>query len=129
MLTPSRRLTQNFRDAEGPRAVHAMLLADGGAVLTVLQEAARVVETETHKQELHKHEQQQQLRLLASRRGGAAAPRRRCAAPECDKQETFSDEFKKCASCARVFYCSRACQVQHWRAGHKRECATARSAA
>jgi hypothetical protein len=96
-------LTQSFCDANGPRAVRAMLLADGGAVLALLQDASRAVETEEDRQE---REREQQL-ALASRRRGAAAPRRRCAAPECGKQETFPDEFKKCASCARVFYCSR----------------------
>jgi hypothetical protein len=117
-------LTQSFRDADGPRAMPDALLADGGAVLAVLRDAARAMETKTHQLE----HQEQQL-LQASRRRVAAAPRRHCAAEECGKQEDYPDEFKKCAACARVAYCSRACQVQHWRAVHKRECAAARSAA
>jgi hypothetical protein len=47
---------------------------------------------------------------------------RRCAAPECDKEEPCRGWFKKCARCAAVPYCSKACQKAHWRAGHKREC-------
>lgn len=38
-----------------------------------------------------------------------------CGAPGC--QLTFKNEgvtFKKCARCATVGYCSRACQIQHW---------------
>ena len=31
--------------------------------------------------------------------------------------------LSKCASCMQVAYCSKSCQVQHWKkGGHKREC-------
>lgn len=30
--------------------------------------------------------------------------------------------LKKCAQCRSVAYCSRKCQVAHWKAGHKEEC-------
>ena len=37
----------------------------------------------------------------------------------CDKPGALS----KCAGCMRVAYCSKNCQVQHWKkGGHKREC-------
>ena len=31
-------------------------------------------------------------------------------------------DFKCCARCRVPFYCSKKCQKQHWRAGHKTEC-------
>lgn len=31
--------------------------------------------------------------------------------------------FKPCAACRTDRYCGRACQVAHWKAGHKGECA------
>jgi len=30
--------------------------------------------------------------------------------------------LRKCAKCHRASYCSRKCQVKHWKAGHKKEC-------
>ena len=36
----------------------------------------------------------------------------------CNKTENT----KQCAKCKCVAYCSRACQVTHWRAGHKQDC-------
>ncbi|PPR06589.1 hypothetical protein CVT24_001770 [Panaeolus cyanescens] len=49
-----------------------------------------------------------------------------CSAPSC--QLTFShvaNEYKKCAKCAAVAYCSKACQVKDWKDEwypHKRVC-------
>jgi len=31
---------------------------------------------------------------------------------------------KRCAGCQSAFYCSRKCQIKHWKKGHKHECAT-----
>jgi hypothetical protein len=36
--------------------------------------------------------------------------------------EVLAAQFKKCSRCGAVRYCTRACQVAHWKAGHKREC-------
>lgn len=37
----------------------------------------------------------------------------------------LASELKKCSACRAVGYCSRECQVDHWKkGGHKRECAT-----
>lgn len=35
-----------------------------------------------------------------------------------------SDEssLRKCAACKNARYCSKECQVQDWRAGHKQTC-------
>ena len=30
--------------------------------------------------------------------------------------------FKKCSKCQRVHYCSRECQIEHWKKSHKHEC-------
>jgi hypothetical protein len=31
--------------------------------------------------------------------------------------------FKKCLGCRCVRYCSRKCQIRHWKAAHRTECA------
>lgn len=36
--------------------------------------------------------------------------------------KTVPPLLKKCARCLKVAYCSPACQKQHWRDGHKKEC-------
>ena len=33
-----------------------------------------------------------------------------------------SQQSMSCANCKCVHYCSRKCQVKHWKAGHKKEC-------
>jgi hypothetical protein len=30
--------------------------------------------------------------------------------------------LRKCAQCLGVLYCSRECQVKHWKDGHKQHC-------
>lgn len=30
--------------------------------------------------------------------------------------------LKQCSACKTAQYCSRECQVRHWRAGHRQEC-------
>jgi hypothetical protein len=42
--------------------------------------------------------------------------RTHCGRPECD-----GAGVKKCASCLKVYYCGRECQLAHWPA-HKTEC-------
>jgi hypothetical protein len=66
---------------------------------------------------------------MPQRRTTAEEPTLRCCdAPECTKAEHTAGDFKKCARCGAVRYCSKACQVLHWRAGHKRECCGAAAA-
>jgi hypothetical protein len=36
---------------------------------------------------------------------------------------TIHREFRRCGSCRCFAYCSRECQLKHWREGHKDECA------
>ena len=40
-----------------------------------------------------------------------------CAAPGCPKEAHL-----KCSRCQTVRYCSKACQVTHWKAGHAKAC-------
>ena len=41
-------------------------------------------------------------------------------------REGGDNGLKVCSGCKMVRYCSRECQKEHWRAGHKRECAALR---
>ena len=50
--------------------------------------------------------------------------KRRCINLSCTKREGETDDVKllACARCG-VLYCSRECQVSHWKRSHKDECA------
>ncbi|KAG0234109.1 hypothetical protein B0O80DRAFT_437261 [Mortierella sp. GBAus27b] len=45
-----------------------------------------------------------------------------CAARSCDKKETTKNQFQRCGGCKKRFYCSRECQVEDWKKGHKSVC-------
>ncbi|GAQ85653.1 hypothetical protein KFL_002470110 [Klebsormidium nitens] len=52
---------------------------------------------------------------------------RRCgrvknAFQRCHQRETKGGTFKQCGRKCGVFYCSRDCQVNHWKEGHKQAC-------
>ena len=47
-----------------------------------------------------------------------------CAAPGCPKEAHL-----KCSRCQTVRYCSKGCQVTHWKAGHSKACRAATAAA
>jgi hypothetical protein len=40
----------------------------------------------------------------------------------CGKQSREKQELKACSSCKAFHYCSKKCQVKHWKAGHKVDC-------
>ncbi|CAH1233435.1 Hypp739 [Branchiostoma lanceolatum] len=40
----------------------------------------------------------------------------------CNRQELPEAKFQKCGRCRKTRYCSKQCQHQHWRGGHKDEC-------
>ncbi|KAJ7476029.1 hypothetical protein FB451DRAFT_1132747 [Mycena latifolia] len=42
----------------------------------------------------------------------------------CKKQETSASPLQSCSRCRSVRYCGRACQVAHYKATHKRACAS-----
>ena len=40
----------------------------------------------------------------------------------CGNKSRVKQEFKACARCKTCHYCSKKCQVEHWKAGHKVDC-------
>ena len=44
---------------------------------------------------------------------------------QCGKTEEPGETFNHCSRCKVVSYCSKACQKQHWRGGHKDTCQAA----
>ncbi|BDA50305.1 hypothetical protein COCOBI_15-4340 [Coccomyxa sp. Obi] len=40
----------------------------------------------------------------------------------CAQCEKLCDKLQKCGACELMSYCSRKCQVKHWKAGHKQAC-------
>lgn len=46
----------------------------------------------------------------------------KCNYAPCQNKETYVGEFKKCARCRIVRYCSRKCQKKHWKEIHKHQC-------
>ncbi|KAK8816076.1 MYND-type zinc finger protein [Blastocystis sp. ATCC 50177/Nand II] len=47
---------------------------------------------------------------------------RTCSNPNCGNTESKPGEFKKCSRCKTACYCSKECQLEHWKNGHKKEC-------
>lgn len=47
---------------------------------------------------------------------------RQCASVDCDKKESEPGSFKRCGRCQKVSYCSRECQKEHWKDGHRIVC-------
>jgi hypothetical protein len=45
-----------------------------------------------------------------------------CYNPSCDRTDTTDARFQTCSKCKSVKYCSRDCQVAHWKERHKSEC-------
>ncbi|CAI9275180.1 unnamed protein product [Lactuca saligna] len=45
-----------------------------------------------------------------------------CSHAGCGRPETRMQEFRRCAACGVVNYCSRACQAQDWKMRHHKEC-------
>ena len=44
----------------------------------------------------------------------------RCA--NCSKEAKTGEKFKQCSKCKAQWYCSKECQVEAWKAGHKKDC-------
>jgi len=80
--------------------------------------------------EHYSHEANINLRLArkwtkhAARLGNAQAQTllHQCSAPNCDELDPTGKEFKRCAKCHAVIYCSIECQRHHWKNGHKKHC-------
>ena len=46
---------------------------------------------------------------------------RQCAA--CERIQLLGEKkFSRCGTCGQTSYCSRECQAQHWKNGHKQQC-------
>lgn len=46
----------------------------------------------------------------------------KCCNPSCDATETDGALFQVCSRCKHVKYCSKECQTNHWKSGHKKDC-------
>lgn len=44
----------------------------------------------------------------------------KCSNSECKQTDVTS--FKRCSRCKLVSYCSRDCQIEHWKKGHSKKC-------
>ncbi len=42
--------------------------------------------------------------------------------PTCSGASEADVPVERCAACKQARYCGRACQVAHWKGGHKQEC-------
>lgn len=62
------------------------------------------------------------LAIWHALRGVSEAGLRVCSNALCGRPETRAQEFRCCSACGRAKYCSRACQAQDWKAGHKGLC-------
>ncbi|EJK54816.1 hypothetical protein THAOC_25523 [Thalassiosira oceanica] len=40
----------------------------------------------------------------------------------CSKEAKTGEKFKQCSKCKAQWYCCKECQVEAWRAGHKKDC-------
>lgn len=64
---------------------------------------------------LHRSDLSKTMRIIE---GGSL-----CGNPLCTQSEEKLNQFKACASCRFRQYCSRECQVVHWKTSHKAGCA------
>ena len=53
----------------------------------------------------------------------ACVPRAGCLVTPLQTCNRFLQAESMCGACKTALYCSRECQLGHWRAGHKAECA------
>ena len=66
------------------------------------------------------------LERMATKQGALASPQgahKTCG--QCGIREEEGETFNHCSRCKVVTYCSKACQKQHWRGGHKDTCQAA----
>lgn len=67
-------------------------------------------------------EKQKLIQQLAKEALPENVRHKQCSNTYCTKTEENKGDFKKCGRCQRVSYCSRECQKEHWKAGHKVVC-------
>ncbi|KAF1801046.1 hypothetical protein FB192DRAFT_1383708 [Mucor lusitanicus] len=73
-------------------------------------------------EKLSQADQEKLIRQLAKEATPESASHRQCANVMCDKKEEEPGSFKRCGRCQRVSYCSRECQKDHWKHGHRAVC-------
>ncbi|KAI9318686.1 hypothetical protein BX666DRAFT_1930632 [Dichotomocladium elegans] len=73
-------------------------------------------------EKLSVEDKQKLIRQLAKEAAPEKVRHRQCSNTHCTKVEEKTGDFKKCGKCQRVSYCSRECQKEHWKAGHKAVC-------
>lgn len=54
---------------------------------------------------------------------GSPGVRMPCNNMQCGRVELRPNEFRCCSACTEARYCSRVCQAQDWKTGHKKVCA------
>lgn len=60
--------------------------------------------------------------IQPARSNGKGDQRRICNSPSCTKVEDSAAKFPVCGRCKKVSYCSKECQANHWKQGHKAQC-------
>jgi carboxypeptidase C (cathepsin A) len=73
-------------------------------------------------EKLSQEDQEKLIRQLAKEANADSSAHRQCANVVCDKKEEEPGSFKRCGRCQRVSYCSRECQKEHWKTGHRAVC-------
>ena len=68
-----------------------------------------------------------QLKKIDEEEGKTTPTLPSCAT--CGTNKTIRRPFKLCNQCHTTHYCNRKCQMNHWTAGHKRECKRLKAAA
>ena len=54
---------------------------------------------------------------------GPPTPPRAC--DKCGRPESHQNKLQRCSRCQQTWYCNRDCQLNHWKAGHKKICVPA----
>lgn len=73
-------------------------------------------------EKLSQEDKEKLIRQLAKDATPDSATHRQCANSSCEKKEEEPGSFKRCGRCQRVSYCSRECQKEHWKNGHRIVC-------
>ncbi|KAG2180011.1 hypothetical protein INT43_003798, partial [Umbelopsis isabellina] len=66
--------------------------------------------------------QQKLIQELAKDASAESITLAACSNPACDKKESTKGEYLRCSACKKSSYCSRECQKDHWKNGHKAVC-------
>ncbi|KAI9013794.1 hypothetical protein CLU79DRAFT_768755 [Phycomyces nitens] len=73
-------------------------------------------------EKLSQADKEKLIRQLAKEATPQSVTHKQCGNNYCEKVEEEQNSFKRCGQCQRVAYCSRECQKDHWKSGHKAVC-------